>query len=417
MIKNKENLICGLVGEHLSHSFSPQIHSRLSDYKYSLFEMPESELESFIKSNRYHSVNVTIPYKMAIMPYLDVISDNAKLIGSVNTVTHLPDGRLYGDNTDLYGFIHMIKDAGIDMEGKNVLILGTGGTSRTARFACESLGASAIHLVSRTGELTYENAHVLHPETQMIVNCTPVGMYPNNLISPIDIDLFPALEGVADVIFNPARTRLLLDAESRGLKTANGLPMLVAQAKRACEVFMGESIDDGEIKAITKEIATQTANIILVGMPGCGKTTVGQIIAQRLGRPLIDTDELIVRLAGKSIPEIFAEDGEEEFRRIESEAVREAGKTSGAVISTGGGVVTRARNLAPLHQNGRIFFITRDTKLLARGGRPLSLSGDLSKMYEERLPLYREFCDAEVENTTPDETADRIIEIFTEVNI
>ena len=414
MITNRKNQICGLVGERLGHSFSPQIHGCLADYPYSLFEMPESELESFIKSDKYHSVNVTIPYKMAVIPYLDVISEAAKKIGSVNTITHLPDGRLYGDNTDFYGFVYMIKTAGIDMSGKKVLILGTGGTSRTARAACESLGASEIRQVSRKGELNYENAHLLCPDTQIIVNCTPVGMYPNNLISPIDIEKFPSLEGVVDVIFNPAKTKLLLDAQRLGLKCANGLPMLVAQAKRACEIFTCEEIDDGEIDRITGIISAQTSNIILVGMPGCGKTTVGGILADKLSRELIDTDALIVELAGKTIPEIFSEDGEEKFRQIEHEAIKLAGKKSGVVIATGGGVVTRSENYNPLCQNGKIVFVTRDISLLAKDGRPLSLSGDLSEMYSARLPLYRAFCDIEIANNTPTDTAEKIIKWFLE---
>ncbi len=414
MIKNRKNQICGLVGERLGHSFSPQIHGLLADYPYSLFEMPESQLESFIKSDRYHSVNVTIPYKMAVIPYLDVISEAAQKIGSVNTITHLPDGRLYGDNTDFYGFVYMIKNAGIDMSGKKVLILGTGGTSRTARAACENLGASEIRFVSRGGELNYENAHVKHPDTQIIVNCTPVGMYPNNLISPIDIEKFPALEGVADVIFNPAKTQLLLDAERLGLKIASGLPMLVAQAKRACEIFTGEEIDDGEIDRITGIISAQTSNIILVGMPGCGKTTIGTIISEKLSRELIDTDALVVELAGKTIPEIFSEDGEERFRQIEHEAIKLAGKKNGVVIATGGGVVTRSENYNPLCQNGKIVFITRDISTLAKDGRPLSLSGDLSEMYNSRLPLYRAFCDIEIANITPTDTAEKIIKWFLE---
>ncbi len=414
MIKNRNQQICGLVGEKLGHSFSPQIHAELADYSYSLFEMPESALEGFIKSDQYHSVNVTIPYKTAVIPHLDVISETAQKIGSVNTVTHLPDGRLYGDNTDIYGFVYMMKKAGIEVTDKSVLVLGTGGTSKTVVVALNELGAAGIKVVSRAGALNYENAHLLCPDTQIIVNCTPVGMYPNNLISPIDIEKFPALESVADVIFNPAKTQLLLDAERLGLKCANGLPMLVAQAKRACEIFTGEEICDSEIDRITGIISAQTSNIILVGMPGCGKTTIGGILAETLSRELIDTDALIVELAGKTIPEIFAEDGEEKFRQIEHEAIKLAGKKNGVIIATGGGVVTRSENYAPLCQNGKIVFITRDISLLAKDGRPLSLSGNLSEMYKNRLPLYRQFCDIEIANTTPSDSAGQIIKWFLE---
>ena len=414
MIKNRYWQICGLLGEKLGHSFSPQIHGLLADYRYSLFEVPRDELESFIESDKYHSLNVTIPYKSTVIPYLDELSDAAKKIGAVNTITRLENGKLFGDNTDIYGFKFMLRRAGIDVRGKNVLILGTGGTSKTVTVACEQLGARTISLVSRVGELTYENAHLKCPDAEVIINCTPVGMYPNNLVSPIDISRFPSLEGVADVVYNPARTSLMMDAESRGLKVAGGLPMLVAQAKRACEVFTGESIDESEIDIITRAVSAQTKNIILVGMPGVGKTTVGKLVATTLGRELVDTDELIVELAGKSIPEIFAEVGEDGFRALESEAVKLAGKKSGVVISTGGGTVTRERNYAPLHQNGDIIFITRELNSLAKNGRPLSLSRDLSEMYAERLPLYRNFCDVEFVNDTPQNTAQKILKYFLE---
>ena len=414
MITNRNSQICGLVGERLGHSYSPQIHASLADYRYSLFEIPESELEEFIKSHKYHSLNVTIPYKTAVMQYLDVISDAARKIGSVNTITHLTDGRLYGDNTDIYGFVYMLSRANIDVSGKKVLILGTGGTSKTVKVACEELGASQIELVSRTGQTNYENAHIKHPDTEIIVNCTPVGMYPNNGTSPIDISRFSCLCGVADVIFNPEKTKLLLDAERLGINHTGGLSMLVAQAKRACEIFTGEMINDAEIEKITQNIACQTSNIILIGMPGCGKTTVGKILASRLARELLDTDSLVELTQGKSIPEIFSESGETEFRRLESDAVRNAGKKSGVIISTGGGVITRDENYDPLHQNGKIVFITRAISSLARDGRPLSQSGGLEEMYNARLPFYKKFCDFEVENTTPEQCADKIIEILSE---
>lgn len=412
MIKNQSHKICGLVGKTLGHSFSPQIHNCLADYSYSLFEIKEEDLEAFIKSDGYHSVNVTIPYKKAVIPYLDEISEIARKIGAVNVVTHLPDGRLYGDNTDFYGFCYMMRRANIDVRGKNVLILGTGGSSRTVSVALECMGAENINFVSRTGEINYENAHILCPDTEIIVNTTPVGMYPNNGVSPIDIEKFPKLCGVADIVYNPRFTQILLDAQRLGIPFTNGLNMLVAQAKCACEIFTGESIDDSENERITGIIENQTVNIVLVGMPGCGKTTIGRLLSEKTGRVIIDTDEMVEKIAGKSIPEIFAEDGEEEFRRIESEAVTQAGKNSGVIISTGGGVVTKERNHLPLHQNGKIFFIERDTDKLSRDGRPLSLSGNLEDMYNIRLPLYVKFCDHRVINITPSDCAKEILEIF-----
>lgn len=413
MIKGKNDIKCGLIGEHLSHSFSPQIHKRLADYSYSLFEMSESEVGNFLKSGNFDSVNVTIPYKKTVMPYLDEISDEALRIGSVNTVTHLPDGRLKGDNTDYYGFSYLVRKSDIKISGSKVLILGTGGASLTARTVCEDMGADSITFVSRTGDINYENVYDKCVDTDVVVNCTPVGMYPKNGVSPIDLDRLPNCRGVIDMIYNPAKTQLLLDAESLNIPCINGLSMLVAQAKRACELFLGDVIDDREIDAITKNIERETQNIILVGMPGCGKTTVGTILAEMTGRALIDTDSMIVKAEGCDIPTIFAEHGEKYFRQCEHRAVCEAGKMSGMIIATGGGVVTREENLEPLSQNGKIFFIHRSLESLATDGRPLSKSGKLAKMYETRLPLYQKFKDAEVSNDgTAEICAEKIHEIF-----
>lgn len=413
MITSKKEQICGLVGEKLSHSHSPLIHSCLANYSYSLFELSPDELGSFIRSNNYHSVNVTIPYKVAVMQYLDVISEQARRIGSVNTVTHLPDGRLFGDNTDYYGFVYMLKRAGIDIKDKHVVILGSGGASKTAVVACQDMGAASVYICSRTGRINYGNIREMCKHTDVIVNCTPVGMYPNNGDSPLSLDSTFCPEAVVDLIFNPSKTQLLLDAERYGIKYTNGLPMLVAQAKRACEIFTGESIDDGEIEKIIKQVSIKTQNIILIGMPGCGKTTVGRLISEKLGRPLLDTDEMITEAAGKSIPELFAQYGEEHFRRLEHDAVTRAGKHTGVVIATGGGVPTFERNIPCLRQNGCIFFLQRDTDQLDRGGRPLSASADLEKMLEIRLPHYRSAADLEVQNVTPADTAKQIIDAFT----
>lgn len=413
MISGKKNIRCGLIGERLSHSFSPQIHRHLSDYSYELFEMSESEVGEFLKSDRFDSTNVTIPYKKTVMPFLDEISDEAVRIGSVNTITRTETGGLRGDNTDYFGFSYMIRKSGIEIKGKKVLILGTGGASLTARTVSADMGAESITYVSRSGEVNYENVYEKCADAEVVINCTPVGMYPKNLVSPISLERLPRVEGVADMIYNPAKTKLLLDAERLNIKHINGLSMLVAQAKKACELFLGESIDDTEIDRITSLIENETMNIILVGMPGCGKSTISSLIAEATGRGLVDTDALIVEAEGRSIPVIFANDGEDFFRLCEHKAAEEAGKLSGKVIATGGGIVTRDENLDALRQNGKIFFIERDLSLLSRDGRPLSQGADLSEMYKKRLPMYLKFSDFTVDNNgSVSDCANEIISIF-----
>ena len=404
MITGKRNIRCGLIGEKLSHSFSPQIHRELADYSYELFEMPSSELGDFINGDRYDCINITIPYKKAVMPYLDEISDEAKRIGSVNTVIKTKNGKKCGFNTDYYGFKYAVAKSGIEIKDKNVLILGTGGASLTARTVSEDLGAKSVTFVSRSGEINYENVYEKCPDTDVVINCTPVGMYPkSNGESPVALERFKSCQGVLDMIFNPAKTGLLLDAERLGIPSANGLAMLVAQAKRACELFVGESIPDGEIDRITTLIANETGNIILVGMPGSGKTTVGKLLAEMTGRQFIDTDEMIASSHGRTPSEIIIADGEEKFRQIEHEEVKNAGRMSGMIIATGGGVVTRRENFDPLRQNGKIFFIHRSLDNLSTKNRPLSQQTGIGEIYRARLPLYRELCDLEVSN---DETAE-----------
>ena len=416
MITGKKHIKCGLIGKTLSHSFSPQIHRELADYSYSLFELSEDELGAFVKNaESFDSCNVTIPYKKAVMPYLDIISDEAQKIGSVNTVLRRPDGTLEGHNTDYFGFSYMLKMGNIDVRGKNVAILGTGGASVTAHAVCSDLGAKKIIFVSRTGDVNYENVYTAEADTQVVINCTPVGMYPNNGIAPIDLTMLPLVSDVADMIYNPAKTRLLLDAERLGINYINGLCMLVAQAKRACELFLDTDINDAEIDRITRAIELETRNIVLIGMPGCGKSTVASALSERLGRELIDTDELIVKYDGRSIPRIFAEDGEDFFRAVEHRAATDAGKLSGKIIATGGGIVTRRENLDVLRQNSIIVFIERDIGSLSRDGRPLSAGADLAEMYAKRLPLYKHFCDVQVSNdSTVDECVNAIIKAITE---
>ena len=409
MITNSKNKKCGLIGKKLGHSFSPLIHSNLANYSYSLFEMEESELESFIRNVDFCGVNVTIPYKVEVTKYLDFISPEAEKIGCVNTVIKR-DGKTYGFNTDYFGLKYLIEKNGIEINGANVLILGTGGSSLTAHAVCSHMSARSINFVSRSGDINYENVYALCPETNVIINTSPAGMYPKNDECHIVLDKFENLSGVVDIIFNPSKTKLLMQAEALGIKHANGLPMLVAQAKATCEIFTDEKTSDSEIDRITKIIEDNTKNIVLVGMPGCGKSHIGRLIAEALGRELIDTDEEIIKDAGMPIPEIFAKYGEEVFRQYEHNVIVRVGKLSGKVISTGGGVVTRDNNYAPLHQNSKIFFIERDISSLPTNGRPLSQTNSLIAMYEKRLPMYNRFADFKVKNdSTPEECADKII--------
>ena len=403
---------CGLLGEHLGHSFSPQIHRLLADYSYRLFEMPEGEVSSFLKSDSFDAINVTIPYKKTVMPYLREISGEARRIGSVNTITRLKDGGLRGDNTDYFGFSYMLDKSGISVKGKKVLVLGSGGASETARTVCADREARSVVVISRSGKDNYTNL-CNHADAEVIVNTTPVGMFPNNGVAPVKLSDFPALEGVLDMIYNPARTQFLLDAKRLGIPHINGLYMLVAQAKKACEIFLDTAIADSVIDKITSSIEAQTGNIILVGMPGCGKSSLGELLADKLNRELIDTDGMIVKKAKMIIPEIFAKFGEEYFRGLEHEAICEAGRQSGKIISTGGGAVTRFENYEPLHQNGKIFFVHRTLSELPTDGRPISQSNDLRELYNKRLPLYRRFCDKEIDNNRSlQETADEIIKIY-----
>lgn len=405
-------LKCGLLGEKLGHSYSPQIHSMLADYEYKLFEKSPEELEAFLKSGEFDGLNVTIPYKKAVMPYCTELSPTAAQIGSVNTIVRRSDGSLYGDNTDAFGFENLIVHNGIEVKGKKALVLGTGGASVTAQAVLKNLGASEVVVISRRGEDNYENI-AKHADAEIIANTTPVGMYPNNGKAAVDLTQFPKLSGVLDVVYNPARTALLLQAERLGIPCAGGLYMLVSQAKRSCELFTGKSIPDSEIDRIERVLLHQMQNIVIIGMPGSGKTTVSTMLAEKLGRKILDTDTIVAEKAGVTIPEIFATQGEAGFRRLETEATAEVGKLSGNIISTGGGVVTVAENYELLHQNGVIVWIERDTNKLARDGRPISLSSDLNELYAARLPLYDRFADIKADNNGDiNDTVNAIMEMI-----
>ena len=387
---------CGLLGRKLSHSYSPQTHSLLGSYSYTLFEKEPDEIETFLKYGNFTGLNVTIPYKKTVIPYLDELSPIAQKLGAVNTIVRRSDGSLFGHNTDYYGFSSMVQRSGLSLTGKKVLVLGSGGASNTTVHVLEELGTNVI-VISRTGDNNYHNLQI-HCDASVIVNATPVGMYPNAGDSPVDLSLFPQLEGVLDLIYNPARTKLLLDAEKKGITTENGLWMLVAQAKEAAEYFTGTSLPDDLIASIHKKLSVQMQNIILVGMPGCGKTTIGRHLAEKTGKTFADSDSIIAELAGKTIPEIFHEDGEDVFRIWETKALEQLGKQSGLVIATGGGCVTQPRNYPLLHQNGIIFWLKRDADLLPTDGRPLSQAGRLQDMYAVRKPLYEAFSDIMIDN-------------------
>ena len=387
---------CGLLGKTLSHSYSPQIHQYLGDYSYQLFEKQPEELGDFLINGEFSGINVTIPYKKDVIPYCSELTECAKALGAVNTIVRRPDGTLIGHNTDYFGFAYMVKKSGLSVAGKKVLVLGSGGASVTAVAVLKNLGAEVI-VISRSGENNYSNLH-LHADAAVIVNATPVGMYPHTGKSPVDLDLFPRLEGVLDIVYNPARTKLLLDAEKRGILCGNGLSMLVAQAKEAAEWFTGSPIADSVIPQIHNTLGKQMENIVLIGMPGCGKSTVGQRIAEATGKQFVDADTEIVRAAGMPIPEIFAKEGEAGFRRWETEILSQIGQRSGLVIATGGGCVTKEENYPLLHQNGTIYWLQRDISALPTDGRPLSQAGKMEQMWQIRKPLYTRFADHIIDN-------------------
>lgn len=400
-------MICGLLGRKLGHSYSPAIHHLMADYEYELYEREPEDVADFIRNGRWDALNVTIPYKKTVFSLCDEVSETAQRMGSVNTLVRRADGKICGYSTDPFGFEYLLRRHGFDPAGKKALILGSGGASASVAEVLERLGASFV-VISRTGENNYENID-RHADAELIVNATPVGMYPHNGVSPVELARFPKCRLAADLIYNPARTAFLLQAEKLGIPAANGLDMLVAQAKRSCELFTGTSLSDEVIERVIDHLARDMRNIVLIGMPGCGKTTLAQRLGEKTGRAVVDIDQLIAERAGCTIPEIFVRGGEEAFRRLETAALADMGKLSGMILSTGGGCVTRPENYELLHQNGLIIWIERDVGKLARDGRPLS-QGNLTKMYETRRPMYAAFADFVAENNGSVEETIRSIE-------
>lgn len=388
----------GLIGEHLPHSYSPLIHRKFGEYQYDLCEVSADQLKALLADESYGGFNVAIPYKKDVYQLCDELSEQAKAIGSVNTVVRTEDGKLKGYNTDYFGFVHLLEATGIQVADKKCIVLGSGGASLTVQTVLRDLGASEVVVISRSGENNYENISN-HFDGEIIVNTTPVGMYPNNGRTPVNVEDFHQCSGVVDLIYNPHRTKLILDAMAKSIPAAGGLDMLVAQAKQASELFQGISIEDELIPDVVDELKRETLNIILIGMPGSGKTTVGMDIARSMGRKLVDIDDMIVDYeGGLSIPEIFAHKGEDHFRRIETKMLEEACKKSGLVIATGGGIVKKKINYNIIKQNGVVIWVKRDLSKLATEGRPLSLTTPLEQIYEERKAAYSYWSDYFINN-------------------
>lgn len=422
--------IYGLLGRKLGHSWSVPIHKALGCEDYRLIELEPEQLEAFLRREDIGGLNVTIPYKRDVMKFCDVIDPAAEAIGSVNTLVRR-GGKLYGYNTDIDGFLYMLRRARISLMGKKVVVLGSGGASLTAQAAAKREGAREVVVVSRTGPDNYENLPQRHGDAEALVNTTPVGMWPRLEEAPVDLRLLPAVTDVVDVIYNPGRTNLLLQAsgwnrnefyyddlglwDERYFRCAGGLSMLAAQAKRAEELFFDRTIPDGDTEKIVAWLWQDRTNIVLVGMPGCGKTTVGRELAQLSGKPFVDLDEEIVRRAGKSIPDIFREEGEAAFRELESQVLADICARSGQVIATGGGAVLRAENRAAMRRTGWVYFLCRNLEELPTDGRPLSQKGSLEEMYRVRKPLYSAAADAVIDNSVAlEETAELIWRDFCE---
>lgn len=408
----------GLIGEKLPHSYSVEIHNALADYDYRLCELSRDKLVPFLTEKAFRGINVTIPYKKEVMPHLSYIDEKARAIGAVNTIIHR-DGKLLGYNTDYYGLLSLFYRASIEISGKKALVLGTGGTSRTAQAVLHDAGAKSVVCVSRkggNGTVTYEEAARM-TDTELIVNTTPVGMFPEVDGCPIDLSLFPQLCGVVDAIYHPLRTNLVLNARKRGIPAIGGLYMLVAQAQTASCLFLGKEPEPNpeQTEAVYRRIQKQKENIVLIGMPSCGKSTVGQCLAQQLGRSFMDADTVFTHRYGVTPGDCIRKEGEAAFREKEHTVVEECALADGAVIATGGGAVLRQDNIRALTRNGRLYFLDRSLeKLLTGGNRPLSSSCEaLKNLYDTRYPLYEACCQKKIPGDgTPEETAERVLADF-----
>lgn len=394
----------GLVGERLSHSFSKEIHKKIGLYEYEIAEVAREDFPKFVESRDFAGINITIPYKRDIIPYLSHMSERAKKIGAVNVAINR-GGELYGYNTDFSGLLALIRRAGFDFSGKTVLIFGTGGSSRTAHAVAEELGASDIVFVSRSGKdgaVTYDEAVKKYKNADFIVNTTPSGMFPDTESLPYDIEFshFENLSGVVDLIFNPLRSNLVNKALLAGIPAVGGLYMLVLQAVYAAELFTGECLGDEIGERIYKELLSEKENIVLTGMPGSGKSTVGKLVAEKLGKKFYDTDEKFEKVNG-NITSYIEKNGEPAFRAEEKRIIKELCESvAGAVISTGGGAVLDAENVLSLRRNGKIYFLDRDISLIKpTKSRPLSADRNaLEKRYRERYHIYLSTCDKRIEN-------------------
>jgi len=408
----------GLLGEKLGHSFSKEIHESINNYIYNLIEVKKENLDSFMNNKNFKAINVTIPYKEMVIPYLSYVDNKALEIGAVNTIVNI-DNQLYGYNTDYLGLKKLITKNNIDLKNKKILILGTGGTSKTAFVLAKDLGAKEIIKVSRkkTNDfIAYEEAITSYNDANIIINTTPCGMYPNDDLV-INLDSFKKLDAIVDVIYNPLNTKLARVAKQKNIKAVNGLYMLVAQAVYASYIFINKEVDEEKIDEVYNKILNTKLNIALIGMPSCGKTTISKIIGEKLNKEVIDTDLKIEEKIKMPIKSFLNKDNENEFRDIESQVINEVSKLNNVIISCGGGVIKRSENIDYLRRNSLIIFIDRSLDLLqTTSSRPLSSNKtDLEKLYNERYPIYKQSCDYQITNNNElEKTISKILEVYYE---